>query len=118
MTMQAFVTGSRAYGKPSDRSDIDLVVFCEDEAIETLYAVVNGVAGEESDGGPENGSFMAGRVNLICTSCPITFAVWKEGTETLKRRAEIEERHITRKEAISHFRSLRKKHGIHNKHDN
>ena len=72
--MRAFITGSRAYGKPGPKSDIDLVVMADDEAVAIL---------QEHTEGERTVRF--GRLNLILCFSETEFAAWRITTDRLKK---------------------------------
>jgi hypothetical protein len=73
--MEAFITGSRAYGNPTAGSDIDLVVRVSEA---TRYRLRQ-LAGCTKPDDPVH----FGRLNLILVTDDATMAVWKLGTESL-----------------------------------
>ena len=113
--MKALLTGSRVYGTPHGKSDVDLVICCTEEEAEILVEFVapTKYSPEERDWGlieknapscPEAAySITVGNLNLIIETDPDQFAIWKEGTRRLKRKAP-----VTREEAVKLFRKLRK----------
>lgn len=88
--MNAFVTGSHAYGTPRPDSDIDLAVSLTPSELWDLARQADSRSGscDKVD------SLMFGRLNLICLSEP-HFAAWKAATEELVAR-----RTVSREEAI------------------
>jgi hypothetical protein len=96
--MNAFVTGSRAYGTPRRTSDVDLVILC-DEATETLLWTL----GEQRDG-----SLYFGRLNLIVCTDEKTYAVWKVGTEACREKKDP----VSREDAMAVLNGLRAMVGI------
>lgn len=71
---EAFITGSRAYGRPKKSSDVDLVIRCDEETAKLLI--------KKSELGKEPVRF--GKLNLIICTTDEQFAVWKLGTEHMK----------------------------------
>jgi hypothetical protein len=115
--MRSIVTGSHAYGNPRPDSDIDLVVLvsktdlkrlhdCRDEPSSGLGEFVERAV-HASDGGATNGSYLFGRLNLICVTELAAFECWKDGTKALVKRKP-----VSRKAAIRFFRELRFKRGL------
>lgn len=92
--MNAFITGSYAYGEPRPDSDLDLVVLCESPTANTL---------RESGGGVPT---RYGMLNLIVCEDEDQFERWKRGTETLMERSYTEKRTIGRDEAVQYFKSI------------
>lgn len=76
--MQAFLTGSHAYGQPRENSDVDLVVFCSPETAEKLR-----VLSED-----QSGIVRFGDLNLICTTEQRQYDGWRIGTEALTWRKD------------------------------
>lgn len=91
--MNAFITGSRTYGKPRPDSDIDLVIRVTPEEADTLREM------SQSKGEPVR----YGRLNLILCTTDIEYAMWNVGTEQIKLRGP-----HTREEAKEVFDSLRR----------
>lgn len=116
--MKAFVTGSRAYGRPRPDSDIDLVVLVSSYDLERLRAQADPDPkmgkGTDSDPGTPGqeehptASLRFGKLNLICVTDPIAYGVWLKGTEELRKRPD----DVDRDEAVAFFRALREKHGL------
>jgi len=93
-----FITGSRAYGAPSETSDLDLVVLVEDEAIINVLRELNEKPGH---------GLCFGKLNLIAVD-EEGYDRWREGTDSLIKRKEAGEV-ITRDIAIGVFKALRVK---------
>lgn len=106
---KAFVTGSYAYGRVNDNSDLDLVIAVSRETLEILRAECDEQTSIKhgSDGGAERGSFRFGKLNLICVTTKEQYECWKEGTQQL-----IEEKPVSRERAVEHFRKLREEYGV------
>lgn len=81
--MNAFLTGSRVYGKPREDSDIDLVVLMEDESAETLIDLENEFGNVSQYGKLFTNSLKFGNLNLIVCSSKEEFEAWKKGTKIL-----------------------------------
>ena len=75
---EAFITGSRAYGKPKKSSDVDLVIRCDEETANVLKA--------KSETGEQPIRF--GQLNVIICTTDEQFAVWKLGTVEMKRKKQ------------------------------
>jgi hypothetical protein len=101
----AFVTGSRAYGKPGPASDIDLVVQLTQAEVEVLRT-----ESEQGSSPPGSTSMKFGKLNLIVPDSPQSLAVWQQGTEDLIGRSLTAD--VSRAEALAHFWTLRTKAGI------
>ena len=84
--MDAFLTGSRAYGTPKPESDIDLVVYMSEELLELLeaFADSNEGSGKENKKTPPKGSLRFGQLNLICLTDINEHTIWKSVTNKLK----------------------------------
>lgn len=97
-----FLTGSQVYGTPTEKSDIDLVLYMEEEDMEKILKLA------EQKIHPEYGtgevSLYFGLLNLIICTDKLRFDIWKKGTLDLKKRAP-----VTREEAVEHFQFLREK---------
>jgi hypothetical protein len=106
---KAFVTGSHAYGRPTEDSDIDLVCIASYDAIDMLAKAAGKKPPSEmtSDAGGDSDSFVFGNLNLICCHNEKSFQVWKEGTETLKKIKP-----VTREQAKKLFDKLREEAGL------
>lgn len=124
--VKAFVTGSRVYGAPTRKSDIDLVVMTTPAQIEALRELADAddplhKPTEWSDPGPMDdvggltASLKFGNLNLICVTGHIGYGVWLTGTKELAKLAADRGRPVTRDEAVLHFRALREKHGLRRK---
>lgn len=116
--LRSFVTGSQAYGTPTEDSDVDLMVWVTSSDLNRLRGMADkkkptkDFTGEESqgsDGGPEADSLRFGKLNLIAVTWKEAFLAWQRGTEELIARRNGGERSISRDEAIELFRELRKK---------
>lgn len=105
----AFVTGSYAYGTPKPTSDIDLVVYLAEEEIENLAKMADKDFNTANNSYSEEDarSLRFGKLNLLCVTSKLHFAVWRQGTEEMKKLAP-----VTRDYAITHLRLLRQKHGL------
>lgn len=64
----AFLTGSRVYGKPRKNSDIDLVVQCDDQTKDVLFNL------------SEKAGCVFGKLNLILVDAE-QYGCWLKGTE-------------------------------------
>lgn len=105
-TMHSFITGSQAYGQPTEKSDIDFVVLVSESELDTLRRmadkVLEGRENSDADGEASSASLMFGRMNLIAVTNETDFAIWKHGTERLRQQKP-----VTRDMAIGVFRLLR-----------
>ena len=97
---RAFVTGSRGYGTPTGRADVDLVIYPTKKDLELL-----GILAEDQDGSASSEfpscSLRYGRLNLICAKDDDWFIAWWKGTQEL-----IAQKPVTRQIAINTFTKL------------
>lgn len=108
---KAFITGSHAYGIPHKDSDIDLVVLLTQEDLAKLEIGCDPPKDEDEEnrqayitaGGMP---LRFGKLNLIATTEPAQFEIWKRGTRALKKQAP-----VSRAFAVKFFRILRAKAG-------
>lgn len=87
--MNAFLTGSRAYGTPREDSDVDLVVLVSDSDMDALNRLATDDDGEETYGDSTSASLRFGNLNLICMTDPASFGAWKEATAELIARKPV-----------------------------
>lgn len=89
--MRSFVTGSHAYGTPTETSDIDLVLLVSHEDLRKLQKLADTVPGPNSgtQTGDVDGSFRFGKLNLLCVRNVQEFTVWRLATEFLKTKAPV-----------------------------
>ncbi len=94
--MNAFLTGSRAYGTPKPESDTDIVLHMSEDDLCELYSIHGPDDDRDDDpsfssnnGRPTNYSFRMGKANLICMTDPEEFQAWKSATEVLKRNRPV-----------------------------
>ncbi|MCK9458530.1 MAG: nucleotidyltransferase domain-containing protein [Proteobacteria bacterium] len=96
--MNAFITGSRAYGKPNANSDVDLVIRVNTGTAQSLRRL--------SDN-PHSTVVRFGKLNLILCETDEEYAVWKLGTTELIKKLDAA---TTGKEAAHEiFKELRKR---------
>lgn len=117
--MNALVTGSQVYGTPKSDSDVDLVVLVsvEDYAILSRNAEPDDSIQEKSknyDGiGGLRASLRFGKLNVLVTTDPLAFEVWRRGTDELKRDADTNGP-VSRAVAVRLFNAMRDHHGLYN----
>lgn len=105
----SFITGSYAYGEPTDKSDIDIVLRIGNVNADLLRKLSD--KKPEPKGrkivskGPDPIRF--GKINLILCLDDEVFECWRKGTVELQERARVEDRRIPRDEACEYFKSLR-----------
>ena len=92
--MHAFITGSRAYGKHTSKSDIDLVIRVRPDMANKLRAL------SDSE---DNVRF--GKLNLILCETDTEYAVWRMGTSQLMLDGTAHHKREA-KEVIDNLRSL------------
>lgn len=103
----AIVTGSRAYGTPTEKSDIDLVVLVTPAEVSLLLAAAGQQPDKGSGGRAVNASIRFGALNLLCVTDPVEYEMWCRGTRELKRAAP-----VSRTLAVKMFTLLEKHCGI------
>jgi Nucleotidyltransferase domain len=96
--MNAIISGSRAYGTPTEESDVDLVVRCSPDAADALCALFDSGESRFYNGSAQ---VKVGKLNLLCTTDQ-AFATWVYGTAKLKAKRPVE-----RAEACRLFKALR-----------
>ena len=75
--MKPFLTGSRAYGTPTEDSDYDVVVSMSQELCDTLRPASEAEAPDY----PHSVALRFGKLNLICAVHPLMYEAWAVGTE-------------------------------------
>ncbi len=83
--MLSFITGSRAYGCPTDKSDIDLVIRCDDATAHLLRELSDTVQ-QLQEHRDRQQQVRFGRLNLIVCTTDEQFAVWRLGTTNMARQ--------------------------------
>lgn len=87
-----FLTGSRAYGRPREDSDVDLVILAPHEIMYLLCVFGNHYAGPDGDfyemgmGNTENfpsASISFGQLNLIVHTSTEKYDAWRTATQEL-----------------------------------
>lgn len=101
--MKAFITGSHAYGTPHEKSDVDLVVRCDESTMLKLVELCAPALLDEEpkSGDGETHQFKVGKFNLIMCTTDARFEAWKKGTATLQVIAP-----VTREQACKMFAKL------------
>lgn len=87
--MNAFITGSHAYGTPKEGSDLDLVVCADNESVSDLW--------EFSE---SKSSCRYGKLNII-TLTPDNFERWKQVNDALMADAP-----VSREQAVAAFQAV------------
>lgn len=84
--MKAFITGSRAYGTPTEKSDLDLAALVSREDLDTTMMLLPSEPHSHEFGDyPDNcGIFRFGKLNLLLFTDEAEFNAWSRATEYLK----------------------------------
>lgn len=98
--MKAFITGSRAYGRPKTSSDIDLVVRMDCADADLLRDFLGGSF--DPYDGTDTTSVKVGNLNLLITISDDVYDAWHTGTLALKAMAP-----VSRADAAKLINSLR-----------
>lgn len=94
--MNAFLTGSQAYGTPRPDSDIDLAVLLNAETLTMLGKLSGQFRGDTSRCPYHSGmSLRFGNLNLLCFDDKVEFQAWKDATTRLIARMP-----VTREQAV------------------
>lgn len=106
--MNAFVTGSWAYGEPTEASDLDLVIRVDggDDGSAGFFETADEVC---VDGGSYS-SLRFGNLNLIVCWTDDAYNMWKEAREQCLR--ECGDTSVSRDRAIEIHDALREAYGI------
>lgn len=105
--MRSFITGSRAYGSPTEESDIDLVIL-----VDNYDASVLQTHSDAPDPSDKLSHCRYGNLNILLCRTEQEFLAWATGTATLIKKQCNEKRPIPREEAIELFLTLRKQLGV------
>jgi hypothetical protein len=97
--MNAFIGGSRWYGKPTPNSDVDLCILVTEQEAEILASQADIPNSKRENCGSFPLKF--GKLNLIVCVEEETFNLWFEGRNQLKELAP-----VTRQQAIEKFKQL------------
>lgn len=87
--MKAFITGSQAYGKPTERSDVDLVVRTDRTTADALKKLLEDEDPPKS-GGAGSVSLKIGKLNLLLAVTDEAYEAWATGTEALSAMKPVE----------------------------
>lgn len=92
----AFITGSHAYGTPTEDSDVDLVVPMFPKTFHDLWRALEAQDSEAEmvEYQDEEHGFIAlslriEKLNLICAVSPEMWRAWKKGTDRLIKRRPV-----------------------------
>ena len=102
--MKAFLTGSQAYGSPTDKSDIDLVIDLKDADFSGLVCAVNREEIKVDCYDDTDLNLKFGRLNLIVPGSRERLRAWKRGTKALMKRVRVSGVRATREEAGAEFK--------------
>ena len=94
----SLLTGSRAYGQPTESSDVDLVILAEYSELQVMSKLSNPPAVWFQDG---HVSMRFGGLNLIGVRSPSQFDAWVTGTAYLRSISP-----VTREQACEYFQSV------------
>lgn len=106
-------TGSRCYGKPTEKSDVDWVIVCDKPTERSLTEMANMIAtayGEETTDanyyghGQSTIALRMGPLNLILVRTELQWRVWRQGTMNLIRMRKDSD--FGREFAINHFAAI------------
>ena len=104
--MNAFLTGSRAYGTPREDSDIDLVAMMTSGTLDELAKILDtddeGESAVMYDGSSATACLRFGNLNLLVVTRIEDYEAWHEGTMELIGRKP-----VTREEAVELFKAKR-----------
>jgi hypothetical protein len=95
--MESFITGSHAYGIPTSKSDIDMVVFCDGDTSGFLFDHTEDT--NPNDWQNDYPSIRFGNMNIIAVGNIERYNQWKLGTLYLKSISP-----VSRDDAIKHFK--------------
>jgi hypothetical protein len=108
----ALFTGSRVYGRPKKKSDLDLVLLVSEEELRMLKKTADAVATRFQYEG-STASFTFGRLNVIAVTDPVAFAVFEKATARLLDMKDANQRGVDRSVAVSVMENCRRRHGLH-----
>lgn len=106
--MNAFITGSHAYGIPDADSDLDLVILLSDDDFTLLCGFYVAKGGEGLDlsylSDDSCGiSLRFGELNILCVNDARDWETWRKGTHDL-----VAMKPVSRETAVEVFQRLRK----------
>lgn len=108
---RAVLTGSQVYGRPTHKSDVDLVVLVDSSTRALLFAIYPPLPGLRARYGAQTTSLTVqsrGRpdLNLILVTTEGELEDWRRGTELLQREAA-RLGPVTRDRAVEVFEAIR-----------
>lgn len=95
--MNAFITGSHAYGEPHADSDVDLVIRADVDDMSLLREL----------SGCRQGPIRFGQLNLIVCTNDELFTAWQKGTEQLMAEGRETGLPVTRERACEVLKARR-----------
>lgn len=95
--MKSFITGSQIYGKPNEQSDIDLVIFGDNDLKKELRSF-QGPRTIQAQSKTRNGPIKFGNLNLIVVTDEIEYLAWLHSLR--KCRALSLENEVKKSQAI------------------
>lgn len=126
--MNAIVTGSHAYGKPRPDSDVDVVVLVTEDdkmllvglaaiadpkaGFKTKRLCEHNLEGDYAGVGANAAVLRFGILNLLITTDPLSFEVWRRGTEQLIAHKQKTGQPVSREVAVQHLKNLREHCGV------
>jgi predicted nucleotidyltransferase len=111
--IQALLTGSRVYGRPTKKSDLDVVMLLTPFELATMEKQADEVEGNDYDTGDSTSkSLRFGNLNVIALTDPVAFGVFEKGTKALKDLAKQNGRGLEREDAVARLAGLRYRHGL------
>lgn len=109
--MNAFLTGSQAYGTPREDSDTDIVVLVDQTTFDALCDLDPDDEPPKSGGNDVSASLRVGKLNLIMHTSPNAFNAWREGTDELMARFRASGP-VSREEAVRVLKEQFRKHNV------
>lgn len=107
--MIAFITGSRAYGEPTAKSDVDLVIRTDDATAAILRGLSDPVLQNSKD---KQLVIRFGKLNIVVCTTDEQFAVWRIGTTFMQRMKQANGETYNWEQAKAVFDELRDQVGI------
>jgi len=113
--MRSFITGSRVYGTPTEKSDTDLVILTDQATVDLLCSLFgteeDQALAKKTTQDPEyleglSASIKVGKLNLLLCVHEHHYDIWLRGTRQLQAIAP-----VTRAQAVTLFDVLRGKPG-------
>lgn len=106
--IHAILTGSRVYGTPKKKSDLDVAMLLTKKEMALMRKMADEVQETDYDTGDTTSlSLRFGRLNVIALTCPVAFAVFQKALTLLGRDAP-----VSRDDAVARTQGLRMRYGI------